>query len=157
MKIVAALVLAALLAGCASEPRLSPTPTPRALSPDDFPTLAPPPIGLITFGQSYDEANQRAREVRTVFTANDPDIAWSVALAQAIGTQSLTLVIASRAPIGMEAVIVRAAVPVANPIAEVFAVRADLTKMLGNKPGMYVMRYFRDGYVLAEGTFRLVQ
>ena len=157
MKIVAALLAAVLLAGCASAPRPAPTPTPRVLSPDDFPTPEPPPIGLITFGQRYDETNQRAREVRTRFTAADSDIAWSAALAQAIGTRSLTLVIASRSPAGVETVVIRAAVPVSNPAAEVFAEKANLTKMLGNKPGTYVMRYFRDGDVLAEGTFTLVK
>jgi hypothetical protein len=155
--LAAVLVAAAVLCSCSSSGAPAPTPVLRVLSPSDFATPAPPKVGLITFGAAYDKANQRAQDVRTQFKSTDPAIAWSAAFTESAGTPRLDLVISSRSSTGAETVLVRKPVTVRDPSAQVVAVLDDLAKMVGRKPGKYVMRYFRDGNILAEGMFAIVK
>src|SRR4051794_7248762 len=68
----------------------------------DYTTPEPPPLGLITFGQSFDPLTRRALQVRTQFTTDDPEIAWSTSLLQAVATKKLQMLIASRSAAGNE-------------------------------------------------------
>jgi hypothetical protein len=155
--IAAMLVAAGVLCSCSSSDAPAVTPAPRALSPSDFATPAPPKIGLITFGKGFDKANERAQDVRTQFKATDPGVAWSAAFTESVGTPRLDLVISSRSSTGVETVLVRKRVTVRDPSAQVVAVLDDLAKMVDRKPGKYVMRYYRDANILAEGTFAIVK
>ena len=151
--------LAFALAACSPAAGAIPRPTPApsaALSGIDYTTPAPPPLGLITFGQEFDPVSKRAVQVRTQFWADDPDIAWSVSLLEAVAAKKLQLLVATRAASGVEKIVSRKDVTIDEPSAEVFATKTDLAAAVGRKAGTYVMRYLRDGLVIAEGTFKLV-
>ena len=155
--LAAILLSAGILGSCSSAAPAPVTPAPALLSAADYPTPLPPPVGVITFGDSFDRANQRARDVRTQFKANDSAIAWSAAFAESVGPSRLDLLVVSRSAAGAETVILRKHVTVADPSTQVVAVTDDLSKIVNHKPGQYVMRYLRDDNVLAEGTFTIVK
>jgi hypothetical protein len=122
----------------------------------DYTTPEPPPLGLITFGQSFDPLTKRALQVRTQFTTDDPEIAWSTSLLQAVATKKLQMLIASRSAAGTERMVARKDVKVDDPTSDVFATKSNLAATVDRKAGTYVLRYLREGMVIAEGTFTLV-
>src|SRR3954447_1093273 len=150
------LALAVAACGPAAGAAPSAKPSPTAAASIDYTSPEPPPLGLITFGQSFDPLTKRALQVRTQFTTDDPEIAWSTSLLQAVASKKLQMLIASRSATGNERIVSRKDVKVDDPTSEVFATKSNLAASVGKKAGTYVLRYLRDGMVIAEGTFTLV-
>ena len=91
------------------------------------------------------------------FKRNTPSIAWSAEFIETAGATSITFVIARVTAGGSESIELIIEVDVSNPNADIFANKADLAGVVGNRAGTYVVRYLREGTVLAEGTFQLVK
>src|SRR3954454_3407779 len=150
-------VLAVAVGACApAEAAPSVKPAPTVAASIDYTTPEPPPLGLITFGQSFDPLTKRALQVRTQFTTDDPEIAWSTSLVQAVAAKKLQMLIAARSATGSERIVSRKDVKVEDTTSLVFATKSNLASAVGKKAGTYVLRYLRDGIVIAEGTFTLV-
>lgn len=154
--LIAAAIIVAACAGTAAPPAATSVPVTAAptRTPDPTPEIQ---TGVITFGTALDEDTLKVTKVTSRFKRTYPKISWSASLSEPVGATSIELVLASRSASGAERVIERVDVDVSNPDADLFANSADLATIVGNKAGTYVMRYVRDGKVLAEGTFTLVK
>ena len=133
-------------------------------APTDSPVMTPDPTpespfgtGVITFGTKYDADTLFIVDPRERFRRTFKPIAWSASLSEPVGATSFELIIASQSKAGVEKTLIREDIDVSNPDNDVFANKVDLASLVDNKAGTYVMRYVRDGEILAEGTFTLVK
>ena len=113
--------------------------------------------GVVTFGKAYNAETLRIAHPIKKFKRNTPSIAWSAEFIETAGATSITFVIARVTAGGSESIELTTEVDVSNPNADIFANKADLAGVVGNRAGTYVVRYLRKGTVLAEGTFQLVK
>jgi hypothetical protein len=150
------MALAIVAAGCSSVPAF-PAQTPFVPA-----TQAPLPTddriagaGVITFGTAYDKDTLLITNPKSSFKKNVRKIAWSAELSEPAGATSMTFILASRSRSGAEKIIIRQEVDVSSPDFDLFANALDLGLLLDRKAGTYVMRYIREGDVLAEGEFTL--
>lgn len=155
--IAIALLVAACGGGGGAAATVTPTEAPAAeVTPDPTPD---PEIGtgVIDFGLGYDPDTLRITEPRTRFKRTFDDIAYSASLLEPIGATSITFIIASQSKTGIERTLIKEEVDVSIPDADRLANQLDLAFLVDNKAGTYVVRFVRDGDVLAEGTFTLVK
>ena len=153
-----ALIGLLLLAACSGARPVATTTQQPATTPQPTPDpTVPATFGRITFGTSYDPDTLEIAKPITKFKRTIAMIAWSASLSDTVNATSIELVIASQSASGTERVIERVDIDVANPDSDTLANKVDLASIVGNKAGTYVMRYIRDGKVLAEGTFTLVK
>lgn len=160
MRRLTLVALAMVLAGCGSAAsRATASPTPGATPTAEVVETIPPieGLGVITFGTAYDPDTLLIPKPLTRFKRTVKAIAWSARLTEPVGATSVELVLASVSKSGAEAIIDRADVAVSNPEFRLLANKGDLAAIVGNKAGTYVLRYVREGTVLAEGTFTLVK
>lgn len=157
------LVLVATLAltACSGGPGAPPQPT-RTATPGPVITEAPtdPPVietGIVSFGLDYDPNSLDIVKPTARFKRTIKEIAWSASFSEPAGATTITLTIASVSAGGAEGVIESLDVKISNPRSDLLANKADLASLVGNKVGTYVLRYSRDGTVLAEGQFTLVK
>lgn len=143
-----------LIVAACSSPRTSTEPTERVTEAPEF-TL-PHGYGEILFGTGYDPDTLEIIGERTRFKATYHPISWSASFIEPAGSTSILLTLSSKSAGGAEATLYSLDVNIANPDFDTLANSADLALVLDNKPGTYVMRYIREGTVLAEGEFELV-
>jgi hypothetical protein len=160
MRRLALIALATLVAACGGATSMataSPTPatTPTADVVDTIPPIKG--LGVITFGTAYDPDTLLIAKPLTRFKRTVKAIAWSAQFVESAGATSVELVLASVSKTGAETIIDRVDVPVSSPEFDLLANKGDLAGVVGNKAGTYVLRYVREGTVLAEGTFTLVK
>jgi len=127
-----------------------------ALYADLGPAVTPVPSGVITFGNSYDKTTLLIDEPRTKFKRADREICWSANFSEPVGAASLRWILARAGSGGTETLKFREDIDISNPEFDLFASCTNVTYLLDNKAGTYVMRYLRKETVLAEGTFKLV-
>ena len=127
-----------------------------ALYADLGPAVTPVPSGVITFGNSYDKTTLLIDEPRTKFKRADREICWSANFSEPVGAASLRWILARAGSGGTETLKFREDIDISNPEFDLFANCTNVTYLLDNKAGTYVMRYLRKETVLAEGTFKLV-
>jgi hypothetical protein len=122
------------------------------------PTLAPlAGSGKITFGIGLDETTLEVTQPRSTFKLGSK-IAFSAELSEPAGATKLDVIIASVSSSGAEAVVYTETVSVSNPDDDVFGLKGfDISALVNEKPGKYVMRYFRASTKLAEGTLTLAK
>ena len=156
------IVVAFLVAGCSGGATATVTPTAvptqeavATAEPTDDAT--PVGTGVITFGTGYNADTLEITGAKSSFKDTVKSIAYSASLIDAVGSTSITLVIASQSTSGTEKTIIKTDVDVSDPADDMFANKLDLAALVGRKPGTYVMRYVRGGDVLAEGNFKLTK
>lgn len=113
--------------------------------------------GVITFGTDYDPDTLRITNPKHTFKVGSKGIAWSASLSDTVGGTSVTQIIASRSKSGVERTLINIDIDISNPDSDTLANEIDLALLVDRKPGTYVMRYLRDGDVLAAGEFTLVR
>ena len=159
-KVSALLVAAFLLASCGSGSQpATPTATAAVVATPE-PSIAPvvdPMAGIVEFGAKLDQDNVEIQKPRDSFKRTVKKIAWVAHLSEPAGGTSLTFIIAKRSKSGAETVLEKLDVPIADPSFDTLGNAVDLASVVGNKAGTYVLRYLRDGTVLAEGTFQLTK
>lgn len=164
MKRLVPVALVVVLAACNAGARSSQstTPTERATpteAPMEAATEAPTPeptdsgAGIITFGTAFDEETLEITKPKKTFGLDD-EIAWSAYLVEPVGDTSVTFILAKVSKGGSESIQLSQDVDVSSPDSDLFANKVALGGLLDGK-GTYVMRYVREGTVLAEGEFTL--
>jgi hypothetical protein len=143
-------------------PTLSPTlpPTPAlTLPPTPEPTSTPVVVevregpGAITFGTEHD-SDLRITDPRTTFPSRGR-MAWSAELTEAAGAPLLQIDIGRVDPDdGSEVIISTLEQEVENQNAIRFLRRWRIQRLV-DEPGIYVVRYLRDGRLLSEGYFQV--
>lgn len=116
-------------------------------------TPAPRAPGSITFGTTLDSGTLVVTGQSHTFRAGET-IACAAALSQPAHATSLRFIIAKVAAGGAETALVSQDTPISNPDFQVIGNSIDLSPLLQGS-GSYVMRYYRDTTLLAEGTFTL--
>jgi hypothetical protein len=141
-------------------PTLPPLPTPElTLPPTPEPTATPLELavregpGAITFGTKHD------RQLRitdpTVTFPRRGEMIWSAELTEAAGTSLLQIDIGRVDPEdGSEVIISTLDQQVENPNHVHFLRRWRIQRLV-DAPGIYVVRYLRDGRLLSEGYFQV--
>lgn len=150
--------------GGAARPTPVPPPTPQLTLP---PTPAPTPDttpfevevregpGFITFGSSWSRGLEM-QGVSATFTSGG-SIAWSALLSEPADTPTLDVTV-SRLDLaeGTEEVTFEEEYELQNQRSERILRRVPLNRATDG-PGIYVVRYAREGEVLSEGLFALVE
>ena len=129
-------------------------PTQRVTDAPEF-TL-PHGYGEILFGTGYDPDTLDIIGERVRFKNTYHPISWRASFLEPAGATTILLTLSSKSAGGAESVLYSLEVDLANPDFDLLANSADLALILDNEPGTYVMRYIREGTVLAEGEFELV-
>jgi len=119
-----------------------------------LPTTTGP--AAIAFGHHADDTTGRLTDAAAVFRPRD-HIAWVVHLSAPIGASSLLRTIDQRGAVGGALQRVSTTtVPVSDATLYSFYEDNDLTALGQDEPltpGRYLLRYWRDGTVIAQGTF----
>ena len=152
------LAIALLVVACGSDGN-SATPRPSASqAPTQLPTAARiVGSGVIRFGHDYDPASLSIIRGSGRFRTTEAAIAWRAEFSEAANASSVVLLLAAVSATGAESVIETLDVAVAHPDFNLLASKADLATLAKHRAGTYVLRYIRDGTVLAEGRFKLVK
>jgi hypothetical protein len=109
--------------------------------------------GEITFGFGLDE-NLHIEDEDSSFAPGELG-AFSASLSEPAGATSVEIIISSREG-SVESVVYTETISVADPNFDVFGLEdIDIAALVDNRPGRYVMRYYRDATLLAEGQFRI--
>lgn len=132
-----------------------PTPTPYAPTPTLPPEFAQ--LGTIEFGASFDRDTLAIIRPAARFHANVILIAYVAHLRYAARTTDLDLVLARRSAAGAESIVWRTTFSISDPDADTVADSWGFAEFAGRRLGSYVVRILRDGDVLAEGGFTLVE
>lgn len=144
-------------------PALTPTPgplptpeTPPAPTPDPSPFVVEvrEGPGYITFGSGWD-SNQNMQNVSATFTPGGR-LAWSALLTEPAAAARLDITVHRVDPTdGSESLVYEEQYRVRNPDGSWYLRRVSMGDVTDG-PGIYVMRYLRDGDVLSEGYFEVV-
>lgn len=149
--------IAFLAAGCAAGGG-DPSRPPEGQVATAIPTSAPVVgTGEITFGHDYDPDTLSIIRGSGRFRTNEPEIAWRADFSEAAHAASVELLIVGVSNQGVEWIIERLAVAIDDPDSNLLANKADLATLIKHRAGTYVLRYVREGTVLAEGRFKLVK
>jgi hypothetical protein len=154
--------------GMASPTPLAPSPTPLPLptapqeSPSPEPAATPFEVevrqgaGYLTFGSGWTRGSLEMQNVSATFTPGGR-IAWSAVLSEPAGAPALD-VVAARLDFeeGTEEVTWEERYEMQNQQSERILRRVAINN-LTDGPGVYVVRYLRNGEVLSEGYFELVE
>lgn len=153
------ILLAVLIGGCggAVAQRTDVPAPPTIATPAPTANPADERSGVITFGTAYDPDTLLIPKPLTRFKRTTKAIAWSAQLRDAAGATTIEVVLASVSQSGAEAIIWRGSQELASPDFDLIANKADLAALAENRAGTYVLRYVREGTVLAEGTFTLIK
>jgi hypothetical protein len=116
-----------------------------------------PGSGVITFGTAYNADSLLIAKPLTTFKRTVKTIAWSAEFSESAGATTVKFVFASVSKGGAESIIDQEDVAISSPTFDLLANKANLAAVAGNKAGTYVLRYIREGTVLAEGTFTLTK
>lgn len=164
MRMLTMVLVAVAVAGCGGATiQKTDQPAPPAVStPAPTDELPAPALlggtGVITFGTAYDPDTLTVTKPVTRFKATyKGEIAWSASLAEPAGSTTLEIALTRRSKGGAEETIFQEQVPIANPEFDTLANQIDLLLLVDRKAGTYVMRYIREGTVLAEGEFTVVK
>ncbi len=114
-------------------------------------------IGLITFGTSYDLKTLDIPKPLTRFKRTYRQIAWSADLARGVNGAFVSWTVVRRSESGEEETMFEVDEPMEDSTVTNLANSGDLASIVGNRAGMYVMRYIDSGEILAAGTFTLVE
>lgn len=142
---IRALLVAALLAGCGGS----------ATTGDDTPDLTSG-TGDVTFGKGLDR-RLRVEQEQDTFALGEVG-AFSGSFREPAGATSLEIIISSRDAGGAEGVVYTEMVGISDPEFNTFGVEEIVfSGLVGDEPGDYVLRIYRDATELAEGTFTITQ
>jgi len=158
-------------AGASPTASTSPSPPPPTASPTASPTatatLPPSPSpspftievregpGAITFGTEFNANTLRITDPHTAFPPTGRFV-WSAELTEAAGAPALTYRLHAYDPAtDTETLVSETVVEVDNQNATIFLRRQPMGRLVPG-PGIYVLRYFRDDILLAEGYFEVV-
>lgn len=148
-------ILAVVLAGCGGSGA-----TPESLKSQQPPeAVTPEPIGRsgeVTFGTGLDDELQVEQEKDT-FTIGELG-AFSGNFSEPAGATTLNVIISSQDAAGAEGVVYTEEFSIANPEFDVFGIEEiEISALVNDTPGDYVLRFFRDATRLAEGTFTITE
>ncbi|MGI8829805.1 MAG: hypothetical protein ACR2I5_08580 [Candidatus Limnocylindria bacterium] len=124
------------------DPTPRPTPTPELVGG----------TGQVTFGIGLDENLHVEAEQRT-FAVGELG-SFSGSFAEPAGATSLDVIVSSRDAAGAEGVIYTESVSISDPAFDIFGIEEiDLSALVNNAPGAYMLRIYRETTKLAEGEF----
>jgi hypothetical protein len=109
-------------------------------------------LGRIIFGTTWDRSSLTIISQQSSFKAGD-QIAWRAELREPAKAAALRWVVSKKSG-ASETTVIDQSVSVGNPDFDVFGNQIELGALLDG-PGDYVMRYYRDTTLLAEGAFSL--
>lgn len=149
--LIAAIVLAGCAAGAPGAPASKAAePTPRA---------SPEPVtgtGEVTFGASLDETLKVEGEASSF--AVGQAAAFSGNFSEPAGATTLDIIVSSVDAGGAEGVVYTEAVSISSPEFDIFGIEdIVLSTLVGDAPGDYVLRFYREATELAEGTFTITE